>query len=199
MRGKNQSYINRMPGTVVGAFILLFLIIVFGRIFSDEDTWLCDNGLWVKHGNPASPQPTEPCDINTYSNTNTDIVLSTTFCEQITDYQECRNRQNCLAYDLCSCSNDYEQQDKCGQELSVPCLCIIGGFDRCITLDCSDSRIDKSQYYANLRDQCDDSCCRASVDNMEEGDYTIKPEDEDCPTGLQIGGLKCINSYNWCE
>lgn len=27
----------------------------------DEDTWLCDNGQWVKHGVPSAPMPTSGC------------------------------------------------------------------------------------------------------------------------------------------
>ena len=26
-----------------------------------EDTWICQNYEWVRHGNPKSPKPTEPC------------------------------------------------------------------------------------------------------------------------------------------
>jgi len=32
------------------------------RFFSGpEDAWLCQNGQWVKHGNPSAPQPTAAC------------------------------------------------------------------------------------------------------------------------------------------
>jgi hypothetical protein len=27
----------------------------------DEDTWICDNGEWVKHGNPSAPKPLTEC------------------------------------------------------------------------------------------------------------------------------------------
>jgi len=33
----------------------------------DEDTWLCQNGAWVKHGNPSSPMPTSGCGDNQIS------------------------------------------------------------------------------------------------------------------------------------
>lgn len=29
--------------------------------FFNEDGWLCQNGQWVKHGNPSDPQPSVPC------------------------------------------------------------------------------------------------------------------------------------------
>lgn len=27
-----------------------------------EDTWICQDGIWVKHGNPTRPMPSESCD-----------------------------------------------------------------------------------------------------------------------------------------
>lgn len=40
-------------------FILLIVALVFIR--GDEDTWLCQNNQWVKHGNPSVPMPTDGC------------------------------------------------------------------------------------------------------------------------------------------
>jgi hypothetical protein len=51
-------------------FILIILVIVllgfFGLIVvrflsGDEDTWICSNGQWIKHGNPTKPQPQTEC------------------------------------------------------------------------------------------------------------------------------------------
>jgi hypothetical protein len=39
-------------------FSFLFLRFVIG---GDEDTWLCENGQWVKHGNPSRVKPSETC------------------------------------------------------------------------------------------------------------------------------------------
>jgi hypothetical protein len=37
----------------------LILVIIFAlRLLTPEDTWIYQNGTWVKHGNPSSPQPT---------------------------------------------------------------------------------------------------------------------------------------------
>jgi len=43
--------------------VLLVAVVVLGaRLLSgDEDTWLCQNGQWVKHGKPSAPQPTAVC------------------------------------------------------------------------------------------------------------------------------------------
>jgi spore germination protein GerM len=45
------------------ATLLVAAAVVVGVRFlgGDEDTWLCRNGQWVKHGNPSSPKPTAPC------------------------------------------------------------------------------------------------------------------------------------------
>lgn len=49
---------------IVGAvLVLIFVAIVAIRFFlgGDEDTWICQNGVWVKHGNPSQPMPETGC------------------------------------------------------------------------------------------------------------------------------------------
>ena len=45
--------------------IIIILSIVFGlftiRLFSGEDNWVCQNGQWVKHGDPSFLPPSIPC------------------------------------------------------------------------------------------------------------------------------------------
>lgn len=46
--------------------ILILLIITFAIaglmwLRGDEDNWLCQNGQWIKHGNPSLPQPNTAC------------------------------------------------------------------------------------------------------------------------------------------
>lgn len=48
--------------------IFIALILIFGALLAvrfliggPEDTWICDNGQWVKHGNPSAPMPTSGC------------------------------------------------------------------------------------------------------------------------------------------
>lgn len=43
---------------VVGFVGLLSTRVFFG---GDEDTWICADGQWTKHGNPSAPQPTSGC------------------------------------------------------------------------------------------------------------------------------------------
>jgi len=41
-------------------FILIAVIAIL-RFSSPEDTWLCDEGIWVQHGHPSAEKPTTPC------------------------------------------------------------------------------------------------------------------------------------------
>jgi len=41
------------------------LFVVGAQIFTGEDVWLCQNGQWVKHGNPSSAMPTTGCSSST--------------------------------------------------------------------------------------------------------------------------------------
>jgi len=59
---------------IVIAVIILGAVILGLRFLTDEDTWLCQNGQWVKHGNPSAPMPTTLCPgakINQNENQNT--------------------------------------------------------------------------------------------------------------------------------
>lgn len=42
-------------------FIVLALLGIRFVLGGNEDAWLCQDGQWVQHGNPSTPQPTEPC------------------------------------------------------------------------------------------------------------------------------------------
>jgi len=47
-------------------FLLLIVAIilvtaVFLRLSSKEDDWICQDGSWVKHGQPSEPMPTTSC------------------------------------------------------------------------------------------------------------------------------------------
>ncbi len=57
--------------------ILLIAVVVLGiRFFSgDEDTWLCQNGQWVKHGQPSAPQPASGCGDQTQAEIMVDSPL----------------------------------------------------------------------------------------------------------------------------
>lgn len=41
------------------SFILIVLVII--RTLSPAGSWICQDGQWIKQGNPRGPMPTEPC------------------------------------------------------------------------------------------------------------------------------------------
>lgn len=45
---------------LIGLAILLATIL-FIRFLTPEDTWICQNSQWQKHGNPSSEMPETPC------------------------------------------------------------------------------------------------------------------------------------------
>lgn len=48
---------------IVLAVILVIVagLVVASLLRGEEDTWLCENGQWVKHGQPSAAQPTTGC------------------------------------------------------------------------------------------------------------------------------------------
>lgn len=46
---------------VVGFILVLLGTIFLFRLLSGEDNWICQDGTWVKHGNPSGPVPTGIC------------------------------------------------------------------------------------------------------------------------------------------
>jgi len=49
--------------TVIILLIILAGAILAARFFLDgnENAWLCQNGSWVRHGNPSAPMPLSGC------------------------------------------------------------------------------------------------------------------------------------------
>jgi len=48
--------------TIIIVIIFVLAVFVGLRLLSGEDDWLCQDGQWVKHGQPSAPAPTFPCD-----------------------------------------------------------------------------------------------------------------------------------------
>lgn len=47
---------------IIGILILAAAVVAAALFLrGDEDTWLCQNGQWVKHGNPSAPMPVSGC------------------------------------------------------------------------------------------------------------------------------------------
>lgn len=44
-------------------FVFVGAVLLFRFVFGgNEDTWICQNGTWVKHGNPKEEMPLVPCE-----------------------------------------------------------------------------------------------------------------------------------------
>lgn len=43
---------------IIAFFCLLFIRFMFG---GPEDSWICKDNQWIKHGNPSYPKPVLPC------------------------------------------------------------------------------------------------------------------------------------------
>lgn len=50
-----------VPKIIYIAIIILFIVILFVMFRGNEDTWICQDGQWIKHGNPSSTMPTKAC------------------------------------------------------------------------------------------------------------------------------------------
>jgi len=46
---------------VIFFILFVFLIIISLRVITGEDDWMCQNGVWVKHGQPNAPPPQTEC------------------------------------------------------------------------------------------------------------------------------------------
>ena len=53
----NKKILYIFLGVLLIAVLTMFTV----RVFSGEDTWNCENGSWVKHGNPNWPAPNKIC------------------------------------------------------------------------------------------------------------------------------------------
>ena len=47
--------------TLIILIVLFLLAVAWAFIRGPEDTWICVDGEWVKHGVPSASKPTEPC------------------------------------------------------------------------------------------------------------------------------------------
>lgn len=54
---------NKKTMAVFVILLMLFLVLFCTRFLfgGDEDTWICKNGNWQKHGNPNYAMPKQSC------------------------------------------------------------------------------------------------------------------------------------------
>jgi hypothetical protein len=48
---------NKKTKIIILVILIIFVVSLFVRFIGLEDTWLCQNGEWIKHGNPSSVRP----------------------------------------------------------------------------------------------------------------------------------------------
>lgn len=41
---------------------IIFVTIFIFRLIGPEDTYICENGEWIRHGNPSSALPDKICE-----------------------------------------------------------------------------------------------------------------------------------------
>jgi putative hemolysin len=46
---------------VIVALLVVISVILIVRFSTSEDTWICENDQWAKHGNPEAPMPQSGC------------------------------------------------------------------------------------------------------------------------------------------
>lgn len=71
--GRAKIFLLTAACIVAGLAVVMILV----RSFSKEDSWVCSNGQWVKHGSPSAAQPTNGCSTtNTVANSNTATTIT---------------------------------------------------------------------------------------------------------------------------
>lgn len=53
---------KRLILLLLGILLVIGLATAILRLSSGEDNWLCVNGIWVRHGNPAGAKPASGCE-----------------------------------------------------------------------------------------------------------------------------------------
>ena len=59
---------NKKTKIIILVLLIIFVVLLFVRFIGPEDTWLCQNGEWIKHGNPDRPKPEETLCISASEN-----------------------------------------------------------------------------------------------------------------------------------
>jgi spore germination protein GerM len=72
--------------TILAVAVVIGAVVLGMRFLSGEDDWICDNGEWVKHGNPSAAKPTEPCGgVDTNTNIEETMTVKVFFGNSIFD------------------------------------------------------------------------------------------------------------------
>ncbi len=52
---------KKLIGVAVLFLLIAGIFITIRFLSGDEDTWICENGSWIRHGNPSDPMPISGC------------------------------------------------------------------------------------------------------------------------------------------
>jgi putative hemolysin len=186
MKSNRHFWVILIALAVIAAGAALFFI------RGNEDTWLCQDGQWVRHGSPAKPMPTTPCgDLNVEppaANANVSVQIAnpaSTNCLEKGGKLEGRIDETGGQYSLCIFQDDTRCEEwayfrnecqsgkniavfspKAGQTVSLP-LTIIG-----------QARVFESSFVYRLKDLQGNivaagSAMAASPDMGKFGDFNI--------------------------
>ena len=88
----NRKIMNKTILIILSVLVVVAAAIFSVRFFSGEDNWICQEGEWVKHGNPSAAIPTEVCggaNINTEETMTVKIFFGNSiFDPEILDCQK---------------------------------------------------------------------------------------------------------------
>jgi hypothetical protein len=82
---------------IAGISLIVVIGVFFGVRFilgGNEDDWICENGSWVKHGNPDDPMPTTGCG-------EEDVAQGGDACTYQTEYKMTYSEARKIAEEKC--------------------------------------------------------------------------------------------------
>jgi Leucine-rich repeat (LRR) protein len=92
--------------------LIIIIIILAGTVAlmalrGDEDTWVCEQGKWAKHGNPSAPAPQEPCGVESQGGIEGYVDTLTKGLEQAKDINRQSYTVDLSGQGLTSLSTEY--------------------------------------------------------------------------------------------
>lgn len=67
--------------TIILLLVMVAIIVI--RVLTPEDKWICENGLWLKQGNPETQVPASPCGDEVKVVENSEIVIDSPLANSI--------------------------------------------------------------------------------------------------------------------